>query len=132
MSRWSTKNANFKARMSEGNFKDRSYSSKKVHSPKDACFFCRCYITKQSGVDMMDRETVDHLQPKSQRGIRSLKNKVRSCFKCNQLKGEMTVEQFSIFMTSYQKVLTMNYKKETAYVIKVQKSLTYLQKNKRQ
>jgi len=117
--------------MSVGNFKDRSYSNKKLDSPREACYFCRCYITKQSGIDMMDRETVEHLQPKSKNGIRSLKNKVRSCFKCNQLKGDMTVEEFSKFMQSYLKILKMNFKKDTAYVAKVQKSLTFLMKNKR-
>jgi 5-methylcytosine-specific restriction endonuclease McrA len=84
-----------------------------------------------SGVDVFEKETTDHLQPKDKNGILSKKNKVRACFKCNQLKGNMTVEEFLTFIESYIKILKMNWKRETNYAYKVKKSLTELIKQKR-
>jgi len=40
--------------------------------------------------------TVDHLIPESRGGIRANKNKVPSCKSCNQLKDDMTPEEFDL------------------------------------
>lgn len=117
--------------MSEGNFSDRSYSRKKLKSPPEVCYFCKCRITRMSGVDVFEKETIDHLQPKNKNGILSKKNKVRSCFKCNQLKGSMTVEEFLSFIESYIKILKLNWKRETNYAFKIKKTLIELTKQKR-
>lgn len=69
-------------------FEGRSYSDKKLPYDNDRCAYCGDPFSKWKP------RTVEHVMPKSQGGIRSKKNKIIVCIQCNQLKGDMTINQF--------------------------------------
>jgi len=48
-------------------------------------------------------DTVDHVTPRSQGGASSLENLVCCCFRCNNLKGDLSVEEFRIVLASVLK-----------------------------
>jgi 5-methylcytosine-specific restriction endonuclease McrA len=75
-------------------FDGRSYSGVKFISSNSNCYYCGNPLDEYS-------RTVDHILPKSRGGVLSKKNKVYSCLQCNQLKGDMTPDEFLEFMGGY-------------------------------
>lgn len=107
------------------NFKDRSYSDKKLKSNPNACFYCGGYINIYSRVEEF-RQTKDHVKPKADRGILSNKNKVYSCQKCNKLKADMSPEEFLLSIKAYSRVLRIEFNRNIGYTKKVRKNLEKL------
>ena len=65
---------------------------------KDQCHFCgglcRKIVTKG---ELYMKATIDHLTPKSRGGGRERANCALACHSCNNLKGDMTEEEFEYF-----------------------------------
>lgn len=78
----------------------------------NVCSYCHKAIDDSS-------RTVDHLYPKSRGGILSNKNKVPACSSCNELKGDMTVDEFQLALKAMLRLETMNYKRKTSYLKKI-------------
>lgn len=80
----------------------------------DNCWYCNRQI------DSLSR-TVDHFYPKSQGGILSNANKVPSCAKCNELKANLTPQEFvkslnsMIYLQSITSKETIGYLKKVKY-----------------
>jgi len=51
------------------------------------CFYCEQPMTMRSHRKDPLRATIDHLQPLSQGGSRSMENEVAACFGCNNARG---------------------------------------------
>lgn len=65
--------------------------------PRDfhvACFYCGVMLRKTKGPDMA---TKDHVNPLS-RGGKGLANKVPACHACNQLKGNLRLEEYRVLV----------------------------------
>jgi 5-methylcytosine-specific restriction endonuclease McrA len=87
-----------------------------------------CYYCKES-IDQYST-TVDHLIPESRGGIRANKNKVHSCQRCNNLKGDMTPEEFHKALTAMIKHANKEHRRNTGLFRKIQISLEELFKKK--
>lgn len=59
---------------------------------KEQCFYCGCMLTEEN-------RTLDHMYPRNFGGISITNNLIPSCTDCNQKKNNMTVEEFSIYMS---------------------------------
>lgn len=70
----------------------------------DRCVYC------WRSIDTFSR-TVDHLYPKSKGGIRSNKNKVPCCIRCNQMKGSLDIVEFKNSLESTINYMHSAYKK---------------------
>lgn len=57
------------------------------------CFYCGEFI-QRAAVDPKHEATKDHMTPISRGGVDFIGNIVPACLRCNQLKGESTVEEF--------------------------------------
>jgi 5-methylcytosine-specific restriction endonuclease McrA len=57
------------------------------------CFYCGEFI-QRGAVDSKHEATKDHMTPISRGGVDFIGNIVPACLRCNQLKGESTVEEF--------------------------------------
>lgn len=44
--------------------------------------------------DTENKHTIDHVIPKSKGGTNRLENLVAACFNCNQLKGDLSLQEF--------------------------------------
>jgi 5-methylcytosine-specific restriction endonuclease McrA len=53
------------------------------------CFYCEQPMAMGSHRNDPLRATIDHLQPLSERGSRSMENEVAACFGCNNARGTM-------------------------------------------
>lgn len=78
----------------------------------DVCAYCN------TPIDTLSR-TVDHLYPKSRGGILSNKNKVPACGKCNKLKANMNVREFSRALSAIMFLEQTNHKERISYLKKV-------------
>lgn len=79
------------------------------------CQYCKCEINEY------DR-TVDHLIPESRGGIRSNDNKVPACGACNQLKGDMTPEEFLKSVQSMIRFEKNQHNKKHGYLKRIEDS----------
>lgn len=89
----------------------------------NTCFYCGC------GIDDYSR-TVDHLIPESRGGIRANKNKVPSCKKCNELKGDMNPEEFKRSLDLMIRHLVKSHKQELNYLKKIKINIINLIESK--
>ena len=99
-------------------FKERSYAGEKLRNTYPNCYYCGAPVDSYDAV-YDNLKTVDHVQPKKDKGILSKKNKVVSCSKCNSMKGNMTPEEFMTFLHRYRTTLKRNYRAENAYITRV-------------
>ncbi len=97
---------------------DRIYGAN-VKIDLNACYYCKQAINDYE-------RTVDHLIPESRGGIRANKNKVPSCGDCNRLKGDMNPEEFYRAVQAMIRLETREYKKNFAYLRKIENSLIIL------
>lgn len=67
--------------------------------------------------------TVDHLIPESRGGKRSNKNKVPACLKCNQLKGDMNLGEFSRAVDGMIRLELSNHKEKMSHLKKLQNNI---------
>jgi hypothetical protein len=108
-------------------FADRSYSDQKLPYDPDHCFYCRARVSPYDrNVQEIEMPSVDHVKPQTEGGIRSNKNKVIACVKCNQLKGSMNPSEFMAFMKGYERAVRMTFNREMAYIKTVKKNLNSL------
>lgn len=64
-------------------YSDKELRQEILEKSNFVCFYCGQY-----------GDTIDHLLPKSKGGLTTLKNCVCACRKCNQLKRNLTFEEF--------------------------------------
>lgn len=60
------------------------------------CYWCGVRLTR-GGTGRPTSATKDHLTPKS-RGGNSRENKVPCCYRCNNRKGDMTAEEYVVYL----------------------------------
>jgi len=63
--------------------------------------------------------TTDHLYPKSKGGVLSNKNKVPACGRCNQMKGDLDIEEFRKSLESTINFEQNNFKKTIGLLKKI-------------
>lgn len=66
------------------------------------CFFCGTRLTKRGGRNRHGQHiktsaTRDHLIPKTRGGGNSYENIVDACFRCNNEKGSMTLDEYIVW-----------------------------------
>lgn len=84
----------------------------KEESNKYECFYC--------GERLNDwNRTTDHIVPKSKGGILSNDNKVYSCRRCNQLKGDHDPETFLGMVKFICKELNATHEEKVSYYTRV-------------
>jgi 5-methylcytosine-specific restriction endonuclease McrA len=83
------------------------------------CWYCNKSISKLS-------MTIDHFYPKSKGGIRSNKNKVPCCSKCNELKMDLTPQEFVKVIEVLLHHEVIQHKEKTSYLRRVKGNVTKL------
>ena len=58
------------------------------------CIYCRTLMSKNYCPTNGRSATVEHMVPVSKGGTRKMDNLAAACLRCNNSKGEMTVEEF--------------------------------------
>jgi len=91
----------------------------------NVCYYCKCNLDDYS-------RTTDHLIPESQGGIRSNSNKVPSCRDCNQLKGDMTPDEFLIAIGRMIHMQSKLHKKQIGWLKKLRINLKIIIDSKNQ
>ena len=71
--------------------------------PRPFCFYCRRYLNDRRTAKRGDRNkgldfTTDHKTPLARGGPDTRENKVPCCFRCNNLKGDMTAREFFTYI----------------------------------
>ncbi len=59
-----------------------------LYSHNPYCFYCKTLLSKKE-------ITLDHIIPQSRGGLNIIENLVIACFRCNQSKGNKSIEDFS-------------------------------------
>jgi hypothetical protein len=83
-----------------------------VETTPEHCYYCKDPVDEYS-------RTVDHLIPESRGGIKANKNKVYSCRDCNQLKDDMTPEEFQQHLERLVRMLQSHHKKQVNRLKKI-------------
>lgn len=65
-----------------------------------SCFYCKCFVCMNLGFD--NTITIDHVIPKSKGGTRLIENMVGACMLCNNIKQDMSVNEFMKLLLNEQ------------------------------
>lgn len=68
----------------------RKYLDIRERGAPDACAYCHVGLTD-------DNRTLDHVIPRARGGSNATENLVLACVKCNREKGDMSVEDYTIW-----------------------------------
>ena len=106
---------------------DSHFLTRRLRIDPDVCYFCKRHVGAYSN----EPATIDHLTPKSKGGIRSKKNTVPACFDCNQLKGDLTVDEFYVLVQALLRTNKSDFRKKEAYLLKIMSTVNALLAHKR-
>lgn len=88
----------------------------------NVCAYCNVSINEYS-------RTTDHAFPRETGGVLSNKNKVPSCRKCNELKGNMNPFEFIKALNSMIYLEVKDHKKNIAYLKRVRGNVNKIIEN---